>query len=117
MSLGLFAVFMWGRLFVIMLLHPINTFYRIVVPSLVLSAILVLVARFAKRRRHTPSDQIARNMREKATDELVEILLRYDRGQWSDAAFDAARKTLGDRLTPADKMAAFIRYRESHPEA
>lgn len=42
-------------------------------------------------------DEIARNMHQKTTEELLAILVDNDQGQWSDAAFDAIRQTLRAR--------------------
>jgi hypothetical protein len=43
------------------------------------------------------SDEIARNMQQKTTEELLAILVNNDQEQWSDAAFDAIRQTLRGR--------------------
>jgi hypothetical protein len=42
-------------------------------------------------------DEIARNMQQKTTEELLAILVGNDQEQWSDAAFDAIRQTLRGR--------------------
>jgi hypothetical protein len=43
------------------------------------------------------ADQIIETMRNKTTEELLEIWLTNDRGQWSDTAFDAVHQTLSER--------------------
>jgi hypothetical protein len=42
-------------------------------------------------------DQIAQNMQQKTTEELLEIWGSNDRGQWSDSAFNAISQTLSER--------------------
>lgn len=42
-------------------------------------------------------DQIARNMQEKTTEELLDIWTCNDRGQWSDSAFNATSQALSER--------------------
>jgi hypothetical protein len=43
------------------------------------------------------ADQIVETMQNKTTEELLEIWTTNDRGQWSDAAFDAVLQTLSER--------------------
>jgi hypothetical protein len=58
-------------------------------------------------------DEIARNMQRKTTEELLDILVCNDRGQWSDMAFDVVRDVLKERPF-MDKLATSIKYREDH---
>jgi hypothetical protein len=45
----------------------------------------------------TLGDQIAQNIQQKTTEELLAIWVRNDRRQWSDAAFDGISQTLSER--------------------
>jgi hypothetical protein len=45
----------------------------------------------------TLGDQITQNMRQKTTEDLLAIWVSNDRGQWSDAAFDAVSMILSER--------------------
>jgi len=45
----------------------------------------------------TLGDQIAQNVRQNTTEELLAIWVSNDRGQWSETAFDAISQTLSER--------------------
>jgi hypothetical protein len=54
------------------------------------------------------SDEIARNMRQKTTVELLDIWTNNDRGQWSDIAFDAISVPLAERGVDIPLQGVFV---------
>lgn len=50
MSIALLGVFMWGRLFVLLFLHPIRAFERLFLPFAFILLLLFIVGRLRGRR-------------------------------------------------------------------
>jgi hypothetical protein len=53
-------------------------------------------------------DQIAQNMQQKTTEELLDIWVNNDRDQWSDAAFEAISQTLVERKVSVPPQSVFV---------
>jgi hypothetical protein len=56
----------------------------------------------------TTHDQIAQEMRQKTTEELLAIWTRNDRGQWSEAAFNAIFRALTERGITVPQQEVFV---------
>jgi hypothetical protein len=53
-------------------------------------------------------DAIIENMRAKSSNELIDIYVKNDHLEWSDAAFEAMRQVLAERGVPLPKQAAVV---------
>jgi Protein of unknown function (DUF2569) len=56
----------------------------------------------------TVGDQVVQSMRQKNTEELLEIWKVNDRGQWSDAAFNAIVQVLSERGVSVSPQISFV---------
>jgi hypothetical protein len=101
-ALTLVSLFLWGRVFLQVLLHPIYAFERLVLPVLVIMLIVWLAtyARGRSGRQAKREAQIIESVQRKSASEQLEVSLN-ENGQWSDVAVKAARNSFKNRSLSA----------------
>jgi len=85
-GISLYVVFLWGRLFVDVLLHPIRAFQFVGFPLLVVVALTWLMT----RRSRSLDAEVKSSIQNRGANDQLEIAVN-EAGQWSQSAVDAAR--------------------------
>ena len=60
---------------------------------------------------HKETDRIKESLREKTSDELLDIWIKNDRSEWTDEAFIAVRDLLSSRNVPVPKQKVYNHHR------
>jgi hypothetical protein len=90
LGFSLYIMFLWGRLFVDVLLHPIRAFEFFILPFAAVLSLVWLISR--SKRSPTLKAEVAKSVRKKSPAEQLEISIN-EKGEWSDVAVDTARES------------------------
>jgi len=98
--MSLVVCFLWGRVFLLALLHPIRAFERLALPLIAFMLIVGLIGSLGRgRSRKTGFNaRLAHAIQSKSTKELLEITIEGP-DKWTEEALTAARSALRDRST------------------
>ncbi len=119
LAVAALLLFLWGRLALNIILHPLRAIEVIVLPSLFLSVLIVIGAwllRGSKEDGHRPENtvqQLGRSMQQKTTEQLLDIVFG-DRSKWTTVALQEAERALKPRLLTPHGIDALSQYKAMH---